>query len=147
MPPLAHDGARCDLAGSQGEWAPGSIGRVEFAGWSFPVIADLVFEEYARHLGRDHPHLMLLARCHAILWQALIAQDFGRVAEVDRTIGRYLRSAGLSAAIGRDLHDQVLDELVDVIAQRYHRSPQLMRECSQVLLKASRHLASLPPAA
>ena len=120
--------------------------RGDVSAWCFPIIADLVIERYASHLGRGHPHLTLLARCHGVMWQALIAQEYEGVAEMDRAICRYLNSVGLSAQIGRELHEQVLDELMDVVAQRYHRSPDLVRDCSQLLLKASRHLATMQPA-
>ena len=117
--------------------------RHDMADWSHPIVTDIVTERYQYLLGRNHALLKQLSRCHCVLWRALLSENTIAVAEAHLEILNYFRQVGLGQEVALQLHEGVLDELMDIVASRFHRSPARMSECSQVLLRVARHLTVL----
>ena len=108
--------------------------------WSYPIVTDIVTDWCAGVLGHDHAGLKPLTRSHCRLWQCLIADDMAAALHAHRAILQQLQSLGLRFDVARQIQDVVMDELLDVVSVRFHRSPKQVRECSQVLLRAARQV-------
>ena len=108
--------------------------------WSYPIVTDIVMDQYQGELGRAHALLKPLTRSHCRLWQCLICDDMTAAVHAHRAILQHFKSVGLHFDTARKVNDLVLDELLDVVSARFHRSPGQVRECSQVLLKAARQV-------
>ena len=120
--------------------------RREMALWCFPLVCDLVGEHYGRAIGARHASLRLIAFSHSQLWHAMLLDDEPAIRKLRDEMSWNLGVLGLPSTFADELNDFVMDELMEVVTQRFHRSPQKSSTCSQILLQIARSLAYMPEA-
>ena len=114
--------------------------------WSFPIVCDLVGETYGRVIGPRHVSLRMFAFCHSQLWQAMLLDDPVAAAKAHAEVARNLKSLGLKPSFVDEVNELVLDELMDVVAQRFQRTPHRARLGAHILLHIAKNLAYTPEA-
>ena len=114
--------------------------------WSFPIVCDLVAEAYGREIGVRHASLRMFAFCHSQLWQAMLLDDHAAGAKARAEVTSNLKSVGLRPSFVDEVNELVLDELMDVVAQRFQRTPHRARLGAHILLHIAKNLAYTPEA-
>ena len=120
--------------------------RRDMALWSFPIVCDLVGETYGRVIGPRHASLRMFAFCHSQLWQAMLLDDPAAAAKAHAEVTRNLKSLGLKPSFVDEVNELVLDELMDVVAQRFQRTPHRARIGAHILLNIAKNLTYTPEA-
>ncbi len=120
--------------------------RREMALWSFPIVCDLIGEHYGRAVGVAHPFLRLVVFAHTQLWQAMLLDDRDAIRRLRGDLSLRLQALDLQHAFADEVNDLVLDELMDVVTQRFHRSPLKASMCSHILLHIAKNLTYSPEA-
>ena len=120
--------------------------RREMALWCFPIISDLVADSYGRVIGARHASLRMVAFCHSQLWQAMLLDDHAAASKSHGELRRYLDMLDIPAAFADEVNDLVLDELMDVVTQRFHRTPFKASTCGHILLHVAKNLTYTPEA-
>lgn len=115
--------------------------RREMALWCFPIVSDLLGERYGRALGPRHTSRRMIAFTHSQLWHAMLLDDQGAIRKLRAEMSWNMQALGLSFGFADELDDIVLDELMEVVTQRFHRSPLKSSICSHILLHVARNLA------
>ena len=117
----------------------------ELAGWSEPIIGDVIAAGYMRAIG-DHGAMAALIRCHVLLWRSLLrgSSDIG---PFTRDLGRLAARAELDARHIEALNRHVLRELMHVIAERYARTPRVAAQLSFHVAGAACRLSEASPRA
>ena len=118
--------------------------RREMALWCFPIVCDLVAETYGRVIGARHASLRLVAFCHSQLWQAMLLDDPTAAVKARREVRGNVQTLGLEAAFADEVNELVLDELMDVVAQRFQRTPHRARISAHILLQIAKNLTYTP---
>ena len=118
--------------------------RREMALWCFPIITDLVRERYAAAVGSSGVSVFNLAFSHSNLWRARILDDAAALRKARDEVGGNIRQVGLPPHLAVDIDEEILDELMEVVTQRHHRSPQKASICGQILLHVAKNLAFTP---
>src|SRR6185437_4101653 len=75
---------------------------------------------------------------HCRLWRDLLLQETGHAQSARRELIRLARLIGLDPDTLDRIDEIVLNELIDVVAARFHRSPAAARDYSKSLV----HVAS-----
>jgi len=114
--------------------------------WCFPIVCDLVAETYGRVIGARHASLRLVAFCHSRLWQAMLHDDHTAAVKARMEVRGNLQMLGLEAAFADEVNELVLDELMDVVAQRFQRTPHRARIGAHILLNIAKNLTYTPEA-
>ena len=120
--------------------------RRDMALWCFPIITDLVRDRYVMALGGADASIFNLAFSHSHLWRARILDDAASVRKAREDLGGNMHQLGLPPDLVEDIDEEILDELMSVVAQRFHRSPQKASLCGQILLHIAKNLAYTPEA-
>jgi len=120
--------------------------RRDMAFWCFPIISDLVAESYGRVIGPRHSSLRMVAFCHTQLWQAMLLDDHAAASKAHGEVRWNLQLLGLQLNFADEINDLVLDDLMDVVTQRFHRSPNKASVCGHILLHVAKNLAYTPEA-
>jgi len=120
--------------------------RLEMALWCFPIVSDLTLERYGAAIGRRHASLRIVSFQHSQLWQALILDDAAAARKGREVLGASHHLLGLSPDFMEDLDEEVLDELMEVVTQRFYRSPLKASACGHILLHIAKNLAYTPRA-
>jgi hypothetical protein len=120
--------------------------RLEMALWCFPIVSDLTLERYGAAIGRRHASLRIVSFQHSQLWQALILDDAAAKRKGREVLGASHHLLGLSPDFMEDLDEEVLDELMEVVTQRFYRSPLKASACGHILLHIAKNLAYTPRA-
>ena len=107
----------------------------ELARWSEPLVADVVSTEYGRLL-KDHAQLGTIVRCHVLLWRGLLTGG-GNTDAYCRELARLARRAGLGDDEVERANMFVMDELMQIIATRYTRSPREAAALSVLVARAA----------
>src|SRR5689334_406988 len=94
----------------------------DFARWTEPLVADVISAGYARVVS-DGAARAALVRCNALLWRNLLSRAASSETYV-RDLMRLSGRAGLEPRSVERINEQVVDELMGVIAGRYTRSPR-----------------------
>ena len=115
--------------------------RLEMALWCFPIVSDLTLERYGAAIGRRHASLRIVSFQHSQLWQALILDDAAAARKARDELGSNHQLLGLSPDFVEDL-----DELMEVVTQRFYRSPLKASACGHILLHIAKNLAYTPRA-
>ena len=114
--------------------------------WSFPLVCDLVGEHYGRAIGPRHASLRMIAFSHSQLWRAMLMDDEADIRKLRGEMSWNLGVLGLPTTFADDLNEIVLDELMEVVIHRFHRSPRCSLVCSHILLHIAKNLTYLPEA-
>ena len=112
--------------------------------WCFPIITDLCMETYGAAIGGRHASLKIISFTHSRLWQALILDDPAAARKTRGDLTETAQTMGLSLDQVCDLDDVLLNELMDVVTQRFHRSPVKASVCGHILLHIAKNLAYTP---
>lgn len=118
--------------------------RREMALWCFPIVCDLVGEHYGQAIGLRHASLRLIAFSHSQLWHAMLLDDEDATRKLRGEMSWNLQVLGLQPVFADELNDLVLDELMEVVTQRFHRSPKKASICSHILLRIAKSLTYTP---
>ncbi len=118
--------------------------RREMALWCFPIICDLVAESYGRVIGPRQDFLRMVAFSHSQLWQAWLLDDHSAAVKAYGEVRWNLDLMGLPPAFAEEVNDLVLDELMDVVTQRFNRSPLKAASCGHILLHIAKNLTYTP---
>ncbi len=111
--------------------------------WSPPIIADLMAGSYAASLGVRHPSARLFASMHTRMWRFVLQDNRSKLAEARKELTDMALLAGLDRPRLEAIDQAVLEELLDVIAARFTRSPEHVRTYSRVLLKTAADLTEM----
>ena len=114
--------------------------RLEMALWCFPIVCDLLGEQYGRALGPRHTSLRVVAFTHSQLWRAMLLDNQNEIHKLRGEMSWNMQRFGLPPGFADELDDLVLDELMEVVTQRFHRSPMKSSVCSHILLQVARSL-------
>jgi hypothetical protein len=114
--------------------------RRDLAEWSEPLIADCVSAFYTACFGGDQRRARPMTLQHCRLWRNLLLQDGLHAHNARRELVRLCQLTGLDVRILDRIDELVLDELIDVIAARFHRSPATARDYSRSLISAASSL-------
>ena len=114
--------------------------------WCFPIVCDLVAESYGRVIGPRHASLRVVTFCHSQLWQAMLLDDHVAARKSHGEVIWNLQLLGLQPTFADEINEVVLDELMDVVAQRFQRTPYRARVCAHILLHIAKNLVYTPEA-
>ena len=109
--------------------------RRDMALWSFPIVFDVVRDRYAAQSANPPPLMVAAAFSHTQLWRARILDDGAALRKAREELRMDLQML--------DLPPHLVDE-VDVVTQRFHRSPTQASICAQILLNIATNLAFTP---
>lgn len=112
----------------------------DLALWSFPVVTDFLCRHYEARTGLAHHNLRLVSFNHAQLWRALILNRPAEIEKFGRALIAALEAGRIDRAVARQLNEELLDELMRVISDRYKRSPLRISEDGHVLFQVMRRL-------
>ncbi len=112
----------------------------ELALWCFPVVTDFLYRQYEERTGLAHQDLRLVSFNHAQYWRALILDRQDEMLKFRAGLDRALGMGHVDLAIARQLDEDLLDELMRVISERYKRSPLRISEDGHVLFQVTRRL-------
>jgi hypothetical protein len=91
--------------------------------WSDPVIYDSLSAAYCRLLA-DGSLAHRLARLHARVWRALIGGDAHAFGPLRAALVAAVRESNLKLDRLAEVDEEIMNELLDIVASRYHRSPR-----------------------
>ena len=115
----------------------------EMALWCFPVVTDFLYRQYEERSGLAHHELRLVAFNHAQYWRALILDEKKDIGKYRLALYQSLAMGRVDRAIARQLDEDILDELMRVISERYKRSPLRISEDGHVLFQVMRRLTEV----
>ncbi len=115
----------------------------EMALWCFPVVTDFLYRQYAERTGLAHHDLRLVSFNQAQYWRALILDQRNDIAKYRIVLNQSLALGRIDRAIARQLNEDLLDELMRVISERYKRSPLRISEDGHVLFQIMRRLTEI----
>ena len=118
--------------------------RWEMALWSFPIVSDHFRARYGEAISNIQDTITALSFSHSQFWRALILDDRTAARKTRAELLERLQRLGLRPDFVSDLDEEVLDELMDVVTQRFHRSPQKASICSHILLDIAKGLVFKP---
>jgi hypothetical protein len=111
--------------------------RQDILDWSGPLVSDRIADAYELCLGGDRFLCQPMSRQHARVWRMIISADKRRAADARRDLLALARASRLGAEAIDAIDRLVLDELIDVIAARFQRSPAATRRYSRLLIEAA----------
>ena len=112
----------------------------ELALWCFPVVTDFLYRQYEERTGLAHHDLRLVSFNHAQFWRALILNRAEEITKFREALNRALELGRIDQTIASQLDEDLLDELMRVISERYKRSPLRISEDGHVLFQVTRRL-------
>ena len=112
--------------------------------WCFPIISDLVRERYLAVVGGAGVALLNVVIPHSQLWRARILYDAFALRRARDDLAGHIQHLGLPPDLVEDIDEDILDELMKVVTQRFHRSPTQAAICGQILLHVAKKLAFIP---
>lgn len=112
----------------------------EMALWCFPVVTDFLYRQYEGRTGLTHQDLRLVSFNHAQFWRALILNRADEMVKYRAALDKALDMGHVDAAVSRQLDEDMLDELMRVVSERYKRSPLRISEDGHVLFQVTRRL-------
>ncbi len=112
--------------------------------WCLPIITDLVRERYAVAVGGAGKSVFNVTYSHSHLWRLRILDDVGSMRKAREDLGRNMSQLGLMPHLAEDIDEEILDELMHVVTQRFHRSPMQAAICGQILIHIARNLVFTP---
>jgi len=118
--------------------------RRDMALWSFPIVFDVVRDRYAAQSANPPPLMVAAAFSHTQLWQARILDDGAALRKAREELRMDLQMLDLPPHLVDEVDEEVLGELMDVVTQRFHRSPMQASICAQILLNIATNLAFTP---
>ena len=118
--------------------------RRDMARWSFPIVCDLVRERYTTAVDSLRVSVFSVSFAHGQLWQALILDQPAAILAAREELSRNLQNLGLPLHVVVDIDEQILDELMDVAIQRFHRTPFKATICGHILLHIAKNLTYTP---
>ena len=114
--------------------------RRDLAEWSEPLIADCIGEYYSLRFSGDVRRVRPLTQLHCRLWREVLLQDSSHARITRRELVRLGRLAGVDPPTLNKIDEIVVDELVDVIAARFHRSPSTTGSYAKSLIRVAESL-------
>jgi hypothetical protein len=81
---------------------------------------------------------------HSHLWRARILDDSFSLRRARDELAGHIQQLGLPPDLVEDIDEDILDELMQVVTQRFHRSPVRAAICGQILLHVAKQLAFTP---
>ena len=120
--------------------------RREMARWCFPIISDLVRERYLAENSGLHGEVGNVCFAHSQLWQARILDQSAAIRAARDEMNVTFQTLGLPQHLVEDIDEEILDELMVISIQRFHRSPHRATICGHILLHIAKYLAYRPEA-
>ena len=121
-----------------------AVERREMAQWSFPLVCDLVRSRYGEARSQFQSKVLDISFIHSHLWRARILADEPAARCAQDQLRESIRQLGLSPHLVAEVDEEILDELMEVVIQRFHRSPLKASACSHILLHIARTLDYMP---
>jgi hypothetical protein len=118
--------------------------RQEMAFWCYPIVTDLVRERYLGVIGGAGVAVLNVVISHSHLWRARILDDSFSLRRARDELAGHIQQLGLPPDLVEDIDEDILDELMQVVTQRFHRSPVRAAICGQILLHVAKKLAFTP---
>ncbi len=115
--------------------------RRDLAEWGEPIVADQLIGFYASVLKGQQNIAQPLAFNHRRLWRHLFSGHAQEAQNIRLELQRLGKLCGIRAAMIDDIDHQVIDELMNVIMARFHRSPSVARDYSLTLINIAESLA------
>ena len=112
--------------------------------WCFPIVTDLVRERYLAFIGGAGVAVLNVVISHSHLWRARILDDTFSLRRARDELAGHIQQLGLPPDLVEDIDEDILDELMQVVTQRFHRSPARAAICGQILLHVAKKLAFTP---
>ena len=112
--------------------------------WCFPIVTDLLRERYLAVIGGAGVAVLNVVLSHSHLWRARILDDTFSLHRTQDELALNLGRLGLPPHLVEDIDEDILDELMKVVTQRFHRSPAKSAMCGQILLHVAKKLAFTP---
>ncbi|HUZ66998.1 MAG TPA: hypothetical protein VMU56_04960 [Beijerinckiaceae bacterium] len=118
----------------------------DLAEWAQPIIADRAADCY-RRLSED-PHVMrMLCLHHCRMWRGLLADQPKQALLSRRELIRLVRLAGANAAVLDEIDRAILDEVLECVFARFHRSRSAGAAHARTLMLAAGWLVEVRLAA
>lgn len=115
--------------------------RADIAVWSVPLIADCLGSAYRTCLRGNEQLARHFTDQHGRFWHSVVSDDKGKATEARAMLTTLAKMCRLAEdAIGA-IDELVMDELIDVVAQRYRGSPAKTRSYNRILVDAASVLA------
>jgi hypothetical protein len=114
--------------------------------WAEPVIADRISEGYEGRV-TGQAFRSLLATNHRRLWRALILAKHDTAEQVRVDLLHDLGRAGISPDLAEEIDNDVMEELMDIVFQRFRSSREVARGFGRVLLSAASSIGATRPLA
>lgn len=115
----------------------------EFAAWASSLASDAILDAYQALFEQRDDLVDPMWRQHTTVWRCILAGEAAR----GRVAHSHLLALGALARITRATLDAVdravLDELMDVVATRFHCSPASIRLNGRLLIASAVRLAEL----
>jgi hypothetical protein len=121
----------------------GEYARRDLLLWSAPIIHDILADEYRRALGAKNVSRLVHVTAHAKLWRALLSEQREAFAQARGQLNALARKANLELSEIDAIDGVVIEELLEVVAKRFARSPENIRAYTRMLMRASNNLAQL----
>jgi hypothetical protein len=99
-----------------------------------PTVCDYIATLYARVLPVDDKERILLVSVHQAMWSHGFALDFLSASKCRKTLIRLALAKGFSQEHIDRIDALVLDELMEIVAMRYRRSPSAVVAYNRAVL-------------
>lgn len=111
-----------------------SYERADIADWGAPLIADCLGLAYRACLGADEQLVGHFTQQHRRLWLSLVGNELAKAIEAQHLLGSLAKICQLTDEAIEAIDEIVLDELTDVVAQRFQGSPAKTRSYNRILI-------------
>lgn len=111
--------------------------RQDILDWSEPLVCDRLCEAYDACFGGNAELRQPMARQHGRVWRLILSREKRRAADARRDLLKLARICRLGVEAIDAIDRLVLEELVDVVAQRFQGSPASTRLYGRLLIEAS----------
>jgi hypothetical protein len=112
----------------------------EMARWSEPLVADQIYGEYERRLGRENKVSEALGRRHCLMWRHLIVGETNSAKSAQRELLKLAQTVNLDNSALGAINAAILADLLSIISYRSRRSRNTARLAGMSLLRAAKML-------
>ena len=114
-----------------------------FLTWGEPIVVDLLVDTYLRFLGDESHVAKPFAAQHMRVWRNLLLGNREQAAYFHKELLEGAAMFGLERDNLRTADDAVIDELMDVIFERFRRSPNVAKDYTRALIGAAATLIAV----
>ena len=111
--------------------------RADIADWGSPLIADCLGLAYRACFGSNETLIGHFTQQHQRLWFCIVGNDPSKALEARQLLTTLAKLCDLTDEAIEAIDEIVLDELIDVVAQRFQGSPAKTRSYNRILINAA----------